>query len=244
MTLLKVKLLRRSNTFIKLFRMRTFGIFLAVGIAIAVGYWLLSPLVIDKTVDDAFPVIEQDDEDARETSTDGEDQTDAVEQRAEIMVDILTLQVDPEVADRFEQEMIGVDQNEDVDDAMPEMEEQDATNESVSTEPVVLTVGSFVDVAHHGSGIAKIIRLADGSHILRIEDLDVLNGPDLRVYVSEHANVKKSSELGEYVELGKLKGNKGNQNYKFPADADIEGAASVVIYCKPFSVVFNTATLK
>ena len=50
-------------------------------------------------------------------------------------------------------------------------------------------------------------------------------------------------KLPGYLDLGKLKGNRGNQNYPIPADVDISIFNSVVIYCKPFAVVFSVATL-
>ena len=47
-----------------------------------------------------------------------------------------------------------------------------------------------------------------------------------------------------YVDLGELKGNRGNQNYPIPAGVDIGIQQSVVIYCVPFSVVFSVAMLQ
>ena len=46
-----------------------------------------------------------------------------------------------------------------------------------------------------------------------------------------------------YLDLGELKGNRGNQNYPIPAGVNISTFNSVVIYCKPFAVVFSVATL-
>lgn len=109
--------------------------------------------------------------------------------------------------------------------------------------PELPRVGNFIDVAHHGSGLAKLFTTADGG-LLRLEDLDVLNGPDLRVLLSPNIGVERSGDLGDYVEIGKLKGNKGNQNYTIPADLNINDFNSVIIYCKPFHVVFNSANLK
>jgi hypothetical protein len=52
-----------------------------------------------------------------------------------------------------------------------------------------------------------------------------------------------SADLGEYIDLGSLKGNMGNQNYDIPSGTDLSQYNSVVIYCKPFHVVFATAPL-
>ena len=114
-------------------------------------------------------------------------------------------------------------------------------------EATALTTGEFVDIdrLHQGSGTATIYELADGSRVLRLEDLDVTNGPDLRVLLAAHDAPRSRDDLESgagYVELDALKGNKGNQNYDIPADLDISQFESVVIYCDPFHVVFSTAT--
>ena len=113
---------------------------------------------------------------------------------------------------------------------------------------VRLKVGNFrdADSFHKGSGQATVYQGPDGSRVLRLENLSVTNGPDLRVFLSPHENPTSGSEVktAGYVDLGKLKGNKGNQNYPIPDDVDVDSQMSVVIYCVPFSVVFSVATLQ
>ena len=107
--------------------------------------------------------------------------------------------------------------------------------------------GSFkdADAFHQGSGQAVIYSAPGGGHLLRLEDLDVTNGPALHVILSTHEDPTRGDEvkLPGYADLGPLKGNRGNQNYTIPADVDVSAIRSVVIYCKPFSVVFSVATL-
>jgi hypothetical protein len=113
-------------------------------------------------------------------------------------------------------------------------------------EPLVVSAGSFIeiDAIHGAEGSATIYQLPDGSHLLRFEDFRSTNGPDLRVLLSAHPDPRSHDELGaDYIELGQLKGNVGNQNYDLPADIDLSQYRSVVIYCQPFQVVFSTATL-
>lgn len=98
------------------------------------------------------------------------------------------------------------------------------------------------DSFHQGSGQATIFQQGD-QRVLRFENFEVTNGPDLHVLLAANPNPTGSSELGEYIDLGSLKGNIGNQNYEIPADVDLSQYQSVVIYCKPFHVVFATATL-
>ncbi len=115
-------------------------------------------------------------------------------------------------------------------------------------ESTVLATGMFrdADSFHKGSGSVTLYRLPDGRGILRFENLSVTNGPDLHVLAALHPNPMGRSDVREsgYLDLGQLKGNRGNQNYEFPADVDIESFGSVVIYCLPFQVVFSVATLE
>ena len=115
-------------------------------------------------------------------------------------------------------------------------------------EPLKLKEGSFRDAdrAHRGSGQATIFQGPDGSFLLRLENFNVTNGPDLRVLLSPHPNPDSRAEVktSGYVEIGKLKGNKGNQNYPIPDTVDVSAIESVIIYCKPFKVIFSVASLK
>jgi hypothetical protein len=126
-------------------------------------------------------------------------------------------------------------------------EEQQEAMSSAMTEATIVAAGSFQDADnfHTGSGTARVYRLADGSHVLRFEDFKVTNGPDLRVILSPHPNPKERDDATAdgYVELEKLKGNVGNQNYVLPEGLDPGAFGSVVIYCKPFRVIFSTAPL-
>lgn len=107
-------------------------------------------------------------------------------------------------------------------------------------EPRVLASGRFVDAddSHQGSGTATIYELEDGSRVLRFEEFEVTNGPDLHVFL-----IPEDGDMEGYVDLGSLKGNIGNQNYEIPADVDPSEFGSVIIYCVPFSVLFATASL-
>lgn len=46
-----------------------------------------------------------------------------------------------------------------------------------------------------------------------------------------------------YLSLGKLKGNVGNQNYPVPRGTDVAEYNSVVIWCELFNVLFSPAAL-
>jgi Electron transfer DM13 len=108
-----------------------------------------------------------------------------------------------------------------------------------------LSQGSFYNVEHNGSGKAIVYKLENGALVLRLENLDVLNGPDLHVWLSAATTPKDSVSVGKskYLDLGKLKGNKGNQNYEIPAGTNLSDFKSVVIWCQPFKVNFSSAAL-
>ncbi len=113
--------------------------------------------------------------------------------------------------------------------------------------PVAVKRGTFrdADSFHTGEGSATVYQLPDGSYVLRFEDFRVTNGPDLRVILATHPDPQGRGDVhtGDYVELDKLKGNIGNQNYPLPEGLSPDGFGSVVIYCKPFQVVFSVAPL-
>lgn len=108
---------------------------------------------------------------------------------------------------------------------------------------IELARGEFVGQAHGASGSAAIVELEDGSRVLTFEELDTDNGPDLRVYLV-NGSVDQGSVNGDFVDLGGLKGNKGNQQYEIPADVDISQFTTVSIWCRAFSVSFAVADLQ
>ncbi|MFF3018964.1 DM13 domain-containing protein [Streptomyces sp. NPDC057939] len=114
--------------------------------------------------------------------------------------------------------------------------------------PRTVARGNLISHEHTTTGTAQLIRLADGSHTLRLEDLDTSNGPDLRVWLTD-APVKEGTagwrvfDDGKHVSLGKLKGNKGDQNYEVPTDLNLSEYSSVTIWCDRFDVSFGAAEL-
>ncbi|MEU6866619.1 DM13 domain-containing protein [Streptomyces sp. NPDC046876] len=117
-----------------------------------------------------------------------------------------------------------------------------------SAAPRVLAQGTLISHEHTTTGTVKLLRLADGSRSLRLENLDTSNGPDLRVWLTD-APVKEGVDGwrvfddGRHVSLGKLKGNKGDQNYPVPADVNLTDFTSVTIWCDRFDVSFGAAAL-
>lgn len=111
--------------------------------------------------------------------------------------------------------------------------------------PTDLARGDFRSGEHTTTGTARLVRLADGTTVLRLENLDTSEGPDVRVYLSVlPAERSRLHSLGDKpLELDRLKGNHGNQNYALPAGTDPAAFRSAVIWCKRFSVGFGAADL-
>jgi hypothetical protein len=118
-----------------------------------------------------------------------------------------------------------------------------ATPESAAG-PAMLLGGSFHSVAHETRGKAAILDVA-GKRVLRLTDFATSNGPDVRVYLvaAPDASDNETVTKAGFVELGKLKGNQGDQNYDVPADLDLTKYRAVTIWCRRFSVNFATAPL-
>ncbi|MEP6687293.1 MAG: DM13 domain-containing protein [Gemmatimonadales bacterium] len=110
--------------------------------------------------------------------------------------------------------------------------------------PALLS-GQFHSVAHETRGRASVHRLADGHLILRLEDFTTSNGPDVRVYLVAATDAADDASVTRagFVEVGRLKGTDGNQNYEVPSDLDLGKYRAVTIWCKRFSVNFATAPL-
>ena len=127
---------------------------------------------------------------------------------------------------------------------MNEFSKQNSTvNENMSASMTNKTsplMGNFVGVGdgfHNVEGVAKVLTLADGKTFLRLENLKATNGPDLYVYLST------GKDTSDIVNLGRLKGNIGNQNYEIPTGTDLSKYNTVLIWCKAFSTLFGSAKL-
>ena len=110
----------------------------------------------------------------------------------------------------------------------------------------VLAKGEFHKAEKAGSGTATVYQLSNGKQLLRLTDFSVENGPDLhvRLIAADDAKDTASVAKADYVEVAKLKGNKGAQNYELPEKVDLSKYKVVSIWCNRFSVNFAAAPLK
>jgi len=117
-----------------------------------------------------------------------------------------------------------------------------AGGKTPSARNVQVAVGAFRPRAHPGHGTASVVALADGGRKLTLTAFETDNGPDLRVYLVP-GPVNGDSDVDDVVDLGRLKGNIGDQQYDIPAEVDIAAHDTVVVWCRAFSVSFTQATL-
>ncbi len=104
----------------------------------------------------------------------------------------------------------------------------------------VVLEGAFVgaDAFHFGSGAARILVDDDGTATLRFESFSVLNGPDLRVYLSPDP----TGYVPDAIEVGPLRATDGSFSYPL-GGIDLSAVRSVLIWCEPFGVLFAVAAL-
>ena len=192
------------------------GLILIVGIAI--GFYTLSPLFINKEVEEQIPDNLAIDAYYKFQSLDDVERSNIASEMTDREKNIL---------------MIGAKEtNKEINEEMSKF--MDNLSFTRNLEGTFIGVG---DGIHNVDGIAKILTLVDGSKILRLENFKSTNGPDLHVYLST------DKMASNFMDLGRLKGNIGNQNYQVPVDIDLSKYNNVLIWCKAFSVLFGNAQL-
>ena len=200
-------------------RLLIIGLIIVLIVAAPIAWWLISPLFITRTVNEDFP--------AAQAAQPSPSPDAMIDEDASPSPDALMEEA-----------------------ASPSPMAQEPTPtpsaSAAPSEPVAVKTGEFHSVEHHGSGTATIYQLPDGKHVLRLENFEVLNGPDLYVWLSAAPDANDEATIlnNEYIELGRLKGNEGNQNYELPAGVDPSAFNSVTIWCRQFSVNFATAPLQ
>jgi predicted PurR-regulated permease PerM len=205
-----------------------FGIVVAILIIASTGiYYLASPLFISTQVNEPLPTSAVESESyQRFISMNENEKMQAAKQMS------------PQEIDEIMSSAARVNNN--INEPINEtLQSQQRTLNTTTTSNVVRT-GSFIGVGdgiHNAEGMAKVIPLEYGTNILRLENLRVTNGPDLYVYLSP------DKDASDIVNVGKLKANNGNQNYDIPEGTDLSKYSTVLIWCRPFSVLFGSAEL-
>ena len=195
-----------------------------VGVAVVGVYYIASPLFYDKIIDEPLPKalseIQQDLTYEKFVNMVDEQRSALVKNMPQVTIDL--------IMDEAKKITTSVSE---------EMQEMIAKVAPGSQEPPKFSkLGAFQGLkGHQATGKAEVITVGDVS-FLRFEDFEVTNGPDLHVYMT------KKGDVGSGIDLGKLKGNKGSQNYEL-GGINTNVYNTVVIYCQPFHVYFASATL-
>ncbi|MEQ8719418.1 MAG: DM13 domain-containing protein [Acidimicrobiales bacterium] len=212
-----------------------------------VNWWLLSPYFIDDVVDESFSTsiaaqLADDDETPAAPAAPGpetgeEPTTDPTPPATDTSVPAAPVDEEPTTpADESTTGEPTVEEEQPA--ASPAEEEPPAPPPG----PVLLGAGSFVGLAgHDGTGDAGIFENPDGSLVLRFENFDIQNGPDLEVYLVPGADQTSLSDGS--IHLGALKGNVGDQNYELQGTELAPGAYTALVWCEAFSVEFVGATI-
>lgn len=107
---------------------------------------------------------------------------------------------------------------------------------NIENYPNLLYKADLVADAHDVSGGVVVVE-DNGKRILRFEHFETINGPDLRIYLSTDTSAQ------DFIDLGAIKGTKGNINYEIPADVDLDKYGNVLVWCRAFKVLFSHADL-
>ncbi|MEM1332708.1 MAG: DM13 domain-containing protein [Actinomycetota bacterium] len=113
-----------------------------------------------------------------------------------------------------------------------------ATEQAAAGEVVTELSGQFTGTSRYDvSGDALVLGNGTGQRFLRFENFESNNGPDLNVYLFN------PDDPNDFIDLGDLKGNIGDQNYEIPVDVDLDRYSQVSIWCVRFSTGFGFADL-
>ncbi len=191
---------------------------LVLGVPFAiVNWWLVSPYFIDEVVDEEFSVSIAD-QSASTPSPTSAPPGDQANETATSTTEAAAAEA-----------------------ATAEADDEPTTTEPAG--PVLLGTGEFVGLAgHEGTGDAGIFLNPDGTYVLRFENFDIENGPNLDLYLVPGADQVSLPEGS--IPLGDLKGNIGDQNYELPPGTELTpGPYTALVWCEAFGVEFVGATV-
>ena len=120
--------------------------------------------------------------------------------------------------------------------ANKKIEIADSMPASGTQEPAILAQAPMIARAHDVKGKALLVQTGNQT-ILRFEDLETINGPDLRIYLSAGLDVNDA------IDLGPIRATQGNVNYTIPQGTDVTKYKNVLIWCRAFGVLFSYAQL-
>jgi hypothetical protein len=205
-------------------------------VAIPLGIYTISPLFINTVINEPLPTVNNGNNNSSSSSG------DAVQ--IQQFEDFMALSEEERM--KMGHQMSNQEKDTIMRAAAAQMNDSSVNEEmtNITTtvgEISVAYAGNFVGVddgIHNAEGQAKVIQLSEGSNFLRLENFRSTNGPDLYVYLST------DKSASDFVNLGRLKGNVGDQNYEIPDGTDLSKYDTALIWCQAFSVLFGSAELE
>ena len=226
----------------------------------ALAWWMVSPAFIDVTVESELPTSAADlgIAPAPPPAAPPADDGDAMVDDADAMADDGDAMADDGADEPATAEEPAVDEEPAADEppateeavapppaAEPSAEPEPTQEQAEPAPPTELRRGSFRGLdGHDAEGQTALYRLDDGTHFIRLEDIDVDNGPGLQLYLVPGND--QTRPIDGSVFLGDLQGNKGSHNYAVPdwvTEGFLAGDLTVLIWCEPFSTAVGGATL-
>jgi Electron transfer DM13 len=207
-------------------------------VVVPIGIYTISPLFISNTVNEPLPTTaaivnknSASQEYQKFISMNEQDRMNAAKQMSQRQKNMV---------------MIGADQinntiNENAKAPGTIKGQQQGQSNATTTSSSKIRTGAFIgagDGFHNAQGLAKVIPLGDGNSVLRLENFKSTNGPNVHLYLST------DKAASNFIDLGRLKANNGNQNYNIPDGTNLSKYNMVLIWCKDFSVLFGSAELK
>lgn len=203
-----------------------------VALGILYGAWyLISPIFIEKELNEPSPIATEDYEPNNVVTTEvtvfDPNEGEAMEKK--------------EDGEKMMKEESGSMSDEKMSEFKAEMEKMEGEvmekAEAMPEGPKVTAQGAFNPDQYDVAGKALLIESAD-KKIIRFEDFETINGPNLHIYLAT------DTSGDDYVDLGEIKATKGNVNYEIDPSIDTEKYDHVLVWCVPFKVLFSYAQLQ
>ena len=102
----------------------------------------------------------------------------------------------------------------------------------------LLSEGTFVNGVHTTSGTVKVYEDKSKNRSLVFENFKTDAGPDLRIYIAE------DKVLTNFIQITDKVTTNGSYILPIPANVDLKKQTTVIVWCKAFSVLFGSASLK
>jgi len=207
---------------------------------LAFGYFGVHTLFIDDEVSEALPTFDATPAEPAAVISQPAPSTEATEavEQADT-ADAIAADADTADADAADPAPVGSAAPAGPDEGADDEASDTPTRAEPAAEIVTEFSGQFTSDAHPTSGQAIVLGNGTGQRFLRFEDFRTDNGPDLNVYLVNSS----TGDVSDFVDLGDLSGNIGEQNYEIPADVDLTVYDQVVIWCVRFGVGFGDAEL-